>query len=193
MSWEVLGLWIGGYLLGSVPFGLIIAKVWAGVDPRTVGSGNIGATNVARAAGKAAGVVTLLLDAAKGALPAALGLWWIGVWAGAGAGLAAFLGHLFPLFLGFKGGKGVATALGVLAVIAPWAGLGAVACWVVGTGLSRHVSVGSLLALGSAPVWVLLKGYDVSVLVMALVMAAGVFWRHKDNIARLREGREHKL
>lgn len=191
------GLVTAAYLLGSVPFGLLTARVMGGPDPRRGGSGNIGATNVARLAGKTAGAITLLLDAAKGWLPMALALSWFGPsswpnlhWAAAAVGLAAFLGHCYPLYLGFKGGKGVATALGVLLAASPLAGLIALAviaglAW--GTG---HMAVGSLAGCGLAPVVMLVLGVPAPFTSMALVMAALVALRHRENIARLRAGNE---
>ncbi|MBI5523733.1 MAG: glycerol-3-phosphate 1-O-acyltransferase PlsY [Desulfarculus sp.] len=184
---------LGGYLLGSIPFGLLVTRLLGGPDPRGGGSGNIGATNVTRLAGKTAGVATLFLDAAKGTLPTALALHYLAPAPAAAVGLAAFLGHVFPLYLGFKGGKGVATALGVLAAVTPLGLLATMAVLVLAAWWSGHVSVGSLAGCLSAPAWLWLLGQPAPLVVMALVMAALVVWRHKDNIARLRQGSEHGL
>lgn len=186
-----LGLFVGAYLVGSVPFGLAVARLCGGVDPRHGGSGNIGATNVSRLAGKSAGAATLLLDAAKGWLPAYLAWSWLEPWQAAAVGLAAFLGHIFPIYLKFKGGKGVATALGVLLAATPLgfliilAVLGGTAWW------SGHMSVGSLAGIGSAPLVMLFLGEPRPLVFSTLAIALLVIWRHKDNISRLRSGREH--
>ncbi len=191
-SW--LGLVVAAYLLGAVPFGLVVARLWGGPDPRRVGSGNIGATNVARTVSKPAGVVTLLLDVAKGALPAALALGWQGpeqLWLAPLTGLAAFLGHCWPVYLRFKGGKGVATAMGVYLSLAPTALLGILAIFVLLAWKTGHVSVGSLASCTSAPLWMLISGQNLAVVMVTLVMALVVIYRHKDNLARLRQGAEH--
>jgi glycerol-3-phosphate acyltransferase PlsY len=140
-----------GYVCGSIPFGLLLARR-AGVDVRRVGSGNIGAANVARSASTGLGVATLALDAAKGAAPVALARWIANDDVGAAAGLAAFLGHVFPLFLGLAGGKGVATALGVLAVLCPPAAAAGLALFVVVFGACRYVSAASIAGAVAAPV-----------------------------------------
>lgn len=181
---------LGAYLLGAVPFGLVVARLLGGPDPRSGGSGNIGATNVSRLAGRGAGVATLLLDAGKGALPTALALHWLSpAWAAA-AGLAAFLGHIFPIYLGFKGGKGVATFLGVLAVVAPLALLCTLAALGLGAGLTGRMSVGSLAGCLSAPLWLWLLSCPRPLIYMALLMAPLVVWSHRQNILRLLAGQE---
>ena len=124
MLWVGPALVIAGYLLGAVPFGLLVSRAMGGPDPRQGGSGNIGATNVARQLGKTAGVLTLLLDIAKGLSPALLADHWLTPWWAGAVGLAAFIGHCWPVYLRFRGGKGVATFLGVLFGLAPWAGSG---------------------------------------------------------------------
>jgi glycerol-3-phosphate acyltransferase PlsY len=188
-----LGICLGSYLLGAVPFGLLVAKSWGGPDPRSGGSKNIGATNVGRLVGKPAGVLTLLLDVAKGTLPVSLAWEWLGPQAGALAGLCAFGGHVWPVYLGFKGGKGVATALGVFLGLSPWALLGVLTVFVAAVWRTGFVSVGSLAGCGSAPLWMLLLGKPWPVVVAALAMALVVFWRHRENISRLRAGQEHGL
>ena len=138
------------YLAGSIPFGLLLGRFFAGVDVREAGSGNIGATNVARTAGRRLGVLTLVLDAAKGALAVGVTAWALGVPNDAGwpaaAGLAAFLGHVFPVWLRFRGGKGVATALGAFLALTPWLTLGAALVFGVTFAASKVVSVSSLAA-----------------------------------------------
>ncbi|MFH1034486.1 MAG: glycerol-3-phosphate 1-O-acyltransferase PlsY [Pseudomonadota bacterium] len=181
----------GAYLLGSIPFGLLITRLMGGPDPRHGGSGNIGATNVTRLAGRAAGVATLFLDAAKGAVPMALALAYLPPWPAAAVGLAAFLGHLYPLYLGFKGGKGVATALGVLATASPLTFLATLGVLVLAAWWSGHVSVGSMAGCASAPIWLMIWGQSPPLTFMALAMALMVIWRHRANIVRLRQGSEH--
>ncbi|MCA1905992.1 MAG: glycerol-3-phosphate 1-O-acyltransferase PlsY [Desulfarculus sp.] len=188
-----LGLFIGAYLLGSVPFGLAMARLAGGSDPRRAGSGNIGATNVARLAGKTAGAATLLLDAGKGWLPAYLAWGWLEPWQAAAVGLAAVLGHIFPIYLRFQGGKGVATALGAMLAAAPLATLvvlgilAGIAWW------TTHMSVGSLAGIGSAPLVMLFLGQPTPLVLSTVGMALLVVWRHRDNIVRLRQGRENRL
>jgi glycerol-3-phosphate acyltransferase PlsY len=195
-----LALVAAGYLLGSVPFGLLISKAFAGVDVRRVGSGNIGATNVGRAAGPAAGVVTLVLDVAKGALPAlAAGAFLEPAGPGgaawpAAAGVAAFLGHLFPPWLRFRGGKGVATALGVVLALSPWVALAAVLAFAAALGATRIVSVGSLAGAATCAGGMLVAhGARSPATWAAVFMAAAIAVRHRGNIGRLARGEERRL
>jgi len=183
VSW----LWaIVAYLCGSIPFGLFIARAAAGKDVRTVGSGNIGATNVARAAGKGAAVATLILDAAKGLVPVLLAARSPEAppMLASGCAVAAVLGHCFPVWLGFRGGKGVATGLGVSLAIAPWAAVAGGATWLVIFKLLRISSVGSLAA-----VFVTLGVGALTVSRYAVYGLAGVallvVLRHQANIRRL--------
>ena len=182
------------YLLGSVPTGLLLAKGFAGVDPRERGSGNIGATNVLRTGGKVLGLLTLVGDMAKGAVPVALAEAWEGS-SGIvlGSALAAFCGHLFPLYLRFRGGKGVATAVGIYLVLAPVALLLDVGVFVIGVGVSRMVSVGSLLAALAMPFLIPLLGYPPALLWAAVPMSCLIFLRHKGNIQRILRGQEHRI
>lgn len=182
---------IGAYVLGSVSFGILMSRAFGLPDPRTVGSGNPGATNVLRSGKKAAAVFTLLGDAGKG---------WFAVWLAShyglapwlvcAAALAVFLGHLYPVFYSFKGGKGVATALGVLLAISPWLGLCVLLTWLLAFGLWRYSSLAALIAAGLSPVYALLlleyKGYAL----MALILALFMFWRHRGNIRKLLDGTE---
>ena len=181
-----------GYLCGSVPFGVLLARR-GGVDPRVAGSGNIGAANVARTAGVGLGVMTLVADALKGALPALARALTDRPALAAAVGVAAFLGHLFPVTLGFAGGKGVATALGVLLTLAPLAAAAAVAVFVLVVRLTRYVSLASVLAALAAPLLVVLFAYPAPVLAASLVMTAFIALRHRDNFRRLRASTEPRL
>jgi glycerol-3-phosphate acyltransferase PlsY len=182
------------YLLGSIPTGLMLAKALAGIDPRQGGSRNIGATNVLRTAGKTLGVLTLLGDVLKGAIPVCLvlflqrGDWWV-----AAAGLAAFLGHCFPIYIGFKGGKGVATSLGVYLPLAPMAVLVNFFIFASAVSLTMMVSVGSISAAIAMPLLLWLGQYPLAYLVLSICMDAIIIYRHKENIKRLIQGRENKL
>jgi glycerol-3-phosphate acyltransferase PlsY len=191
------------YLLGSVPFGVLVGRIWSGVDPRSVGSGNIGASNVTRSAGKAAGLVTLVLDAAKAALPMLLGRALLsGLGASAGVaeawsvavGLAAFAGHLWPIWLRFHGGKGVATALGVFLVLAPMPTLLALGAFALGLGATRIAAVGSLAGVAVAAIGTfMVHGLASPVSWAGLLVTALIVWRHRGNIRRLMQGAENKV
>jgi glycerol-3-phosphate acyltransferase PlsY len=182
-----------GYGCGSVPWGVVLARL-AGVDVRRVGSGNIGAANVARSAGIRLGVATLAADAAKGALPVLLARRLAGdPETEAATGLAAFLGHVFPVALGFAGGKGVATALGVLLVLAPGAAGVALAVFVAVFAATRRVSVGSMAGVASAAVTAGLARHPPATVAAATIMAVVVVVRHRENIARLRTGTEPRF
>jgi acyl phosphate:glycerol-3-phosphate acyltransferase len=184
---------ICAYLIGSVPVGVILAKL-KGRDPRQAGSGNIGATNVMRTAGKTLGILTLLGDALKGFVPTALAISYGESAAFAGAvGLAAFLGHLFPIFLKFKGGKGVATELGVYAAISPLALAIAFLVFVTVLLKWRFVSLGSLVATGTAPLILYLIHAPYEYVCLAFIVGAMVFLRHRDNMVRIRTGTEHRI
>jgi glycerol-3-phosphate acyltransferase PlsY len=185
-------VWIvGAYLIGSIAFGILVSKLYGLPDPRTVGSGNIGATNVARSGKKMAAVLTLLGDVFKGWFPV-----WIALqsgmlmWVVSGVGLAVFFGHLYPLYHGFKGGKGVATALGVMLAISPLLGVAALLTWVLVFAVSRYSSLGAIVAALLAPVyaWYLLPYQDYVIAV--LVMSAFLIWRHRTNIKKLIAGTE---
>ena len=181
------------YLLGSVPTGFLLGSL-AGVDVRKAGSGNVGATNVARVAGKKQGLLTLLGDTAKGFVPVFLALQ-LGFGAAATGlvALAAFSGHLYSIFLKFHGGKGVATALGALLALAPAATLVLVIIFSLVAAASRIVSFASIAAAGLAPVVICVFGYPPASTGASLVMALMVIWRHRANIQRLRAGVEPKF
>ena len=175
-----------GYLLGSIPFGMLLTRA-VGINIREVGSGNIGTTNVLRTGNKGLAAATLLLDGGKGAAAVLLGQHFGGVEAGMLAGVAAFLGHCFPVWLKFNGGKGVATLLGVALAAVPLAGVIALLAWVAGAAATRFSSVGGLASAVAAPVAAYALGAPHSAIALA-VMAAILFWKHRDNIARLRAG-----
>jgi glycerol-3-phosphate acyltransferase PlsY len=180
------------YLAGSIPFGVLIARALGLGDLRKIGSGNIGATNVLRTGNKGAAAATLLLDAAKGAVAVLIARHYAGETAAMLAGLAAFLGHLFPVWLGFRGGKGVATFLGVVLALAWPVGLACCATWLATALASRYSSLAALVSAVSAPVWFLLLGPREAAW-LGLVLAALVILRHRQNIARLRAGSEPRI
>lgn len=183
---------VGAYLLGSMPFGLIIARVMGLADPREIGSGNIGATNVLRTGSKTAGALTLLLDGLKGFVAVMTGRILFGDGGGELAGLAAFLGHLYPLWLRFKGGKGVATFFGVVFGIAWPLGLVAAATWLGVARLSRMSSAGALAATAGTPIAALLFRHDGS-LALFILLAVLIWMKHHANIRRIIAGREPRI
>ncbi len=193
-------LLLGAYLLGSISFSYLIVRALQGLDVRTVGSGNAGATNVMRAAGKLPGIAALLLDAAKGiaavvaaralgAPPAAVG----------GCAFAVVLGHVFPVFLGFRGGKGVATAAGAMGALAPLALAPALLVFLVVAGATRFVSLGSIAAAVAFPLFLAVEraagwaSADRWLLAAGTGIAALIVWKHRSNLARLRRGTERRL
>ncbi|WP_090757457.1 glycerol-3-phosphate 1-O-acyltransferase PlsY [Paracoccus chinensis] len=181
-----------GYLLGSVPFGVVITRALGLGDLRKIGSGNIGATNVLRTGHKGAALATLLLDSGKGAIAVLLARALGGEGAALVAGAAAFLGHLFPVFLGFRGGKGVATFLGTLIALSWPIGLMACGLWLLTAAVTRISSLSALVAAAGAPVLAL--GFGARGLALAaLFMAALIFLRHRANIARLVAGTEPRI
>ena len=181
------------YLLGSVPVGVILASI-KGADPRKVGSGNIGATNVMRAAGKTTGILTLVGDILKGFLPILIAVALEEpILVIAAVGLAAFLGHLFPLFLKFKGGKGVATALGVYLRLDPFAVLIAAVVFVLVLIKWRYVSLGSLAGVAVIPLALYLLNAQSYYVYLALIIGTLIFIKHTDNIRRLVAGTESKV
>ncbi|KQW71374.1 glycerol-3-phosphate acyltransferase [Phenylobacterium sp. Root77] len=191
---------VGGYLLGSIPFGVIATRLGGAGDVRSIGSGNIGATNVLRTGRKDLAAITLLGDGGKGAV-AVLIAWLLTRDAGgqaqatltALAGGAAFLGHLFPVWLKFKGGKGVATFFGTLLAAAWPVGIAAGATWIVMAFLFRMSSLAALTAAALAPIFVFLLDRPYPIAVMALFMGVLIYIRHKDNIGRLLKGQEPKI
>lgn len=193
-DWLPILLAIGGYLTGSIPFGIVVSKCLGTSDPRTVGSRNIGFTNVLRVAGKKAGILTLAGDMGKG---------WAAGWLASqtvnqeawvlGIALCAILGHLFPVFLKFQGGKGVATAIGAVGGVAPHVGLGLIAIWLLTAALWRYSSGAALAAFCSLPLLGLLAGQSSLFLVFTLIVSGLIGVRHRGNIARLWHGTEPKI
>lgn len=181
-----------GYLLGSIPFGIVMARAFGLGDLRKIGSGNIGATNVLRTGNKPAAFLTLVLDAGKGGIAVLLARGLMAEDAAQIAGAAAFLGHLFPVWLGFKGGKGVATFLGTLLALFWPAGVAACLMWLLTAAISRVSSLSALVAAALSPVAVTLLGRpDLSIL--TLLLAALIFVRHDANIRRLMRGEEPRI
>jgi len=181
-----------GYLLGSIPFGLIFTRLAGTQDIRAIGSGSIGATNVLRTGRYGIAAATLLADALKGTVAVLLATLWFGHDAGLAAGLAAFLGHLFPVWLRFKGGKGIATGLGVLLAVSWKAALAAAVVWIVVAAAFRYSSVASLIASVVAPVVLWFAGTSAEALTFG-IMGALAFIVHRANIARLMNGTESKI
>ena len=185
---------IAAYLLGSIPTGLLLARAF-GVDIRTAGSGNIGATNVYRTLGKKVGIMTLMGDCLKGMLPvlAAYNLFGFPVEWIALTGLAAFLGHVYTVFLRFKGGKGVATALGVFLAISPLSVLAAMAIFAFVLWKWRYVSLASITAAAAIPLILTLVDQRRVIVLMSIIIGAIVIAKHRDNISRLRSGTENRF
>ncbi len=189
---------VGAYLLGSVSFAVLMSKAFGLADPRTYGSGNPGATNVLRSGKKAAAALTLLGDAAKGWLAVVLAMVFAvpdtrGVLLVALVSLAVFLGHLFPVFLKFKGGKGVATALGVLLALNVWLGLAALGTWLLVALVFRLSSLAALVAAAGVPIYAMVLGLPREWVLAAAVMSLLLIWRHKSNIQNLLAGKESRI
>ena len=194
---------LAAYLIGSLSFAVIVSRAMGLSDPRTYGSGNPGATNVLRSGSKPAAIVTLLLDAAKGWLPVMLVKWFgpaygLGEGTQALAGIAAFLGHLYPVFFAFKGGKGVATAVGVLLAFQPLLALATLLTFAIIVFFTRYVSLASMVAAVFAPAYYLIGdgvAWTASGAKTLALIAMGLLliWRHRENIQRLRAGTESKL
>jgi glycerol-3-phosphate acyltransferase PlsY len=198
-----IGIFIAlfGYLLGSVPTGLILTKLFSKIDPRKMGSKNIGATNIFRTAGKALGILTLVGDLLKGAIPVIIAIhldladplgfpaaFWIAI-----AGLSPVFGHIFPIFLGFKGGKGVATALGVYFLISPMAVLIEVFIFLGVLWKWRFVSLGSITSAVTIPILIaFFRSDSQAYFILSVIIAALIIYRHQSNIARLLQGTENK-
>lgn len=194
----LVGALLGAYLIGSLSFAVIFSRMLGLADPRSYGSGNPGATNVLRSGNRHAAVLTLVFDALKGFVPVLLCLVWgprvgLGENAAAFVGLAAFVGHLYPVFFGFKGGKGVATAAGVLMGINPLLGLATLASFGIVLAFSRYVSLASMVAAVFAPFYqALIWGVEPGWLALVL-MAVLLVWRHEANIRKLLAGTESRL
>jgi len=189
----ILMLWaVIGYLLGSIPFGLLLTRALGLGNLREIGSGNIGTTNVLRTGSKAAAAATLILDGGKGAAAVLLARFLAGEDAAQLAGLMAFLGHCFPVWLKFQGGKGVATFLGLMLALAWPVGIACCLTWIATAAVSRISSLSALVAALAAPLWAYLLGYP-AVVLLAGLLAVIVFWRHAANISRLLAGREPRI
>jgi len=189
----VLILWaVIGYLAGSIPFGLILSKSMNLGNLREIGSGSIGATNVLRTGSKGAAALTLVLDAAKGAVVVLIARAAVGEDAAQVAALAAILGHCFPVWLQFKGGKGVATFLGLTLALSWPVGLGCCGAWLFGAGLYRQSSMASLIAAASSTFWVLLSSSG-NIFFLSVILTLLIFVRHRDNIKRIKAGTEPKI
>lgn len=193
-STAILLLWaVIGYALGSIPFGMVLARVMNLGNLREIGSGNIGATNVLRTGNKTAAALTLLLDAGKGAAALLLARLMTGAEDTAQiAGLAAILGHCYPVWLKFRGGKGVATFLGLLLALSWPVGVGACIAWLVGAGVSRMSSMGALVAAAASTFLMMFLGAP-QLLLLGVVLTLLVFWRHRENIKRIKAGTEPKI
>lgn len=183
---------VSAYLLGSISFGILMSRIFGLPDPRTVGSGNPGATNVLRSGKKLAAVLTLLGDALKGWVAVSLAMHNdLLMWQVCAVALAVFIGHLYPIYYGFKGGKGVATALGVMLAVSLWLGLAAMLTWLLVFAIFRYSSLAAIIAAALAPVYALflLQGYR-DYVVTILLLSALLIWRHRSNIKKLWDGSE---
>ena len=187
LIWAILG-----YLFGSIPFGILISKAMGLGNLRDIGSGNIGATNVLRTGSKPAAFATLVLDGAKGAVAALIARAMAGEDAAQAAGLMALIGHCYPIWLKFKGGKGVATFLGLLLALSFPVGAASCATWLVFAALKRISSLAALAAAGTSTFWMSILGYPEG-FVMGVILTILIFWRHRANITRLRAGTEPKI
>jgi glycerol-3-phosphate acyltransferase PlsY len=189
----ILILWaVIGYGLGSIPFGILVSRAMGLGNLRDIGSGNIGATNVLRTGNKKAAALTLVFDAAKGAVVVLLARAFANEDATQLAALMAMLGHCYPVWLGGKGGKGVATFLGIMLAIAWPAGLGCCLAWAIAAAMTRTSSMGALAAASSSTFFLVLTGYGY-VLLVGIALTILIFWRHRENIHRLRAGIEPKI
>ena len=192
-SLTVLALWgVIGYLLGSIPFGMIVARVLGLGNLRNIGSGNIGATNVLRTGNKLGALMTLLLDAAKGAVAVVLARMMAGEDAAQLAALAAFVGHCFPIWLSFRGGKGVATFLGLFLALAWPVGIACCLSWVIAAAATRISSMAAIYMAALSTIWIVFLGYP-DLFVLGVVLTLFIFFRHAANIRRLRDGSEPKI
>ncbi len=188
------GLMLGAYLLGSIPFGILVSKGLGLQDPRTVGSKNIGFTNVLRVSGKLAGILTLIGDMGKG---------WLVGWAAQAFSqqeswillitAAVIFGHLFSVFLSFRGGKGVATALGAILGLAPWIGLGLLLTWLIIAGMFRYSSGAAITAFILFPIMAFSMGQSMNFVLFSLTISLVILLKHKDNISRILSGTESKI
>lgn len=192
-SFVILALWaVLGYLIGSIAFGLILARVMKLGDLRSIGSGNIGATNVLRTGNKKAAALTLIFDGGKGAVAVLLARYFAGEDAAQIAAVAAMVGHCYPVWLNFKGGKGVATFLGIFLALAWPVGLACCAAWLVGAFASRMSSMGAIVAASASTFLLVFMGYGTA-FVLGIILTLLIFWRHRENIKRIKAGEEPKI
>lgn len=192
-SYAVLGgVALVAYLLGAVPFGLVMARLFGLGDLRAIGSGNIGATNVLRTGNKLAAFLTLVLDAGKGGLAVLIARAALGNDAAQVAGLAAFVGHIFPVYLGFRGGKGVATFLGTMLALSWSVGLACCGTWLVVAAVTRYSSLAALLSAALATVWLIVFARD-DLFILVVILTILIYLRHWGNITRLKAGTETKI
>ena len=188
----IIGVLVLAYLLGSIPFGLLFSRMGGLGDIRETGSGNIGATNVLRSGNKLLAALTLLADAAKGSVAIFAALEFVGFPAAYWAGLAALLGHIFPVWLGFKGGKGVAVFIGTSIVLSPLPGLSMLSVWLLVALISRRSSLAALIATLSVPLYMAVLG-EIYGAVTVGVQVVVIYWAHRENISRLRKGQEPRI
>ena len=188
----IIGVLVLAYLLGSIPFGLLFSRMGGLGDIRGTGSGNIGATNVLRSGNKLLAALTLLTDAAKGSVAIFIALDLVGFPAAYWAGLAALLGHIFPVWLGFKGGKGVAVFIGTGIVLSPLPGLSMLSVWLLVALIFRRSSLAALVATLSVPLYMAVLG-EIYGAVVVSVQVGVIYWAHRDNISRLRKGQEPRI
>ena len=195
LSVSVAASFLAGYGLGAIPFGLVLVYLSTGQDIRTVGSGNIGATNVLRTGNKGLAVLTLVLDALKGAIAYLVCSLWLSPESAAYAGFGAVIGHCFPVWLKFKGGKGVATGMAVIAVLSPVTGLIMALSWLITAGVSRISSLSALLSFVAAGLFAVAGPYELSKAAQITICGIGLLsWiRHKENIQRIISGRESRI
>ncbi|MBI2371702.1 MAG: glycerol-3-phosphate 1-O-acyltransferase PlsY [Deltaproteobacteria bacterium] len=186
---------VGGYLMGSIPTGVVLARAFTQADIRRAGSGNIGATNVYRTAGRLPGLLTLIGDVLKGVVPVLIGRYaldlsrdWLAL-----AALAAFLGHLYPIYLSWRGGKGVATFFGIFLALSPLAAAASAVLWLGTVRRWGYSSLGSLVAALAMPTWIGLFGYPRLYILLSAVVATFIVLRHRENISRLLGGTEAKV
>ncbi len=180
------------YLLGSIPFGVVVSRAMGLGDLRQIGSGNIGATNVLRTGNRAAALLTLILDAAKGGVAVLIARAALGEDAAQLAALTAFLGHLFPVWLGFRGGKGMATFLGTMLALDWRLGVAGCATWLVAAGVTRMSSAAGLFSVALTTAWMLVF-HDARMLLLILALTVLVYWKHWPNLQRIRAGTEPKI
>ncbi|WNS44479.1 glycerol-3-phosphate 1-O-acyltransferase PlsY [Paenibacillus sp. MMS20-IR301] len=194
MAFELLVI-VVSYLLGSVSFSVLLARLLKGIDIRQYGSGNAGATNTLRVMGKGPAILVLFLDVLKGIAAVWLGTWaggW-GTWVAVACGIAAIIGHNWPLYFHFRGGKGIATTIGVMATLAFWPALIAGVIAILAIVFTRYVSLGSLIFVALTPVFLLFTAFSPPELWGSLIIALFAFWRHRSNIVKISQGRENKI